>query len=256
MSTMALPAHGSQDRLISEVARVNKNTIVVNNTGVPISMPWLSSTSAVLQVWFPGMEAGNSIADVLFGVANPGGKLPVTFPRLFEDTPCYGNFPGDLEKLEVRYEEDVFVGYRFYDRHPDKVLFPFGFGLSYTSFSLRVVDDGVQRPAERTVVVKVEVRNIGKVTGSEVVQVYLGPAKPSDDRSLKTLGGFSKVRLGPGEVAVVDVEVDLEAAALWDDGLCMWRIHKGEYEVLVGSSAADIVDRQRVTVEDEMVYEP
>ncbi|KAL6362258.1 hypothetical protein LRP88_04336 [Fusarium phalaenopsidis] len=167
LSSMSLPARGSQDRLISAVAKVNPNVVVVNCTGVPIEMPWLSSVSAVIQAWYPGMEAGNSIADVLFGMVNPGGKLPVTMPRSFADTPCYGNFPGDLEKLEVRYEEGVFVGYRYYDQHPDRALFPFGFGLSYTKFGLslknprrQILQDG------RKSVIQVEFKNIGKVTGS------------------------------------------------------------------------------------------
>lgn len=252
MSSMSLPAHGSQDRLVAEVTKVNKNTIVVSNTGVPFAMPWLSSTRAVLQAWFPGMEAGNSMADVLFGRVNPSGRLPVTFPKSLEHTPCYDNFPGDLDKLEVRYEEGVFMGYRHYDLHPDKVLYPFGFGLSYTSFSMTLVD--AQGPDARKVKIQVEVKNTGKLAGNEVVQGYLGMVEPSADRPLKALAGFTKVRLEPGESTVVRVDLDLEAAAWWDEETSRWRIDEGQYELLVGHSAVNIIGRRSFVIPKAITY--
>lgn len=134
--SMALPRDGSQDALISAVASVNTNTIVVNTTGSPISMSWLSEVAAVLQAWLQGQEAGYAITDVLLGAVSPGGKLPCTFPKSIEVAPTYGNFPSDLERRRVEYQEGVFVGYRYYDEHPNAVMFPFGYGLSYTTFEI------------------------------------------------------------------------------------------------------------------------
>jgi beta-glucosidase len=229
--------------------------IVVNFTGVPKSMPWLDSVSAVLQAWFPGMEAGNSVADVLFGAVNPGGKLPVTMPKTFEDTPCYGNFPGELDKLEVRYEENLDIGYRFYDKEPSKALFPFGFGLSYTSFDVALVDaEPMAFQHGKDVRVRVKIKNTGRLAGSEVLQAYFAPPQGSVKRPLKTLGGFAKVTLEPGEEKVIEVKVDPEAAAYWDEDSSNWRIAKGTYQILVGNSATTIFGQQSLEVAEDITY--
>jgi beta-glucosidase len=129
-TSMNLPADGSQDALISAVAEANPKTIVVNSTGVPIAMSWLSKVKAVLQTWFPGQEASNAINDILTGAANPSGRPPVTFPRRLEDSPAYGKFPGDTEEVEVNYAEGSFIGYRYYDHVAETVVFQFDHGLS------------------------------------------------------------------------------------------------------------------------------
>ncbi|THX17001.1 family 3 glycoside hydrolase [Aureobasidium pullulans] len=184
METMNLPADGSQDKLIDAVADVNPNTIVVVSTGVPIAMPWLSKVKAVVQTWFPGQEAGNAIVDVLTGMVNPSGRLPVTFPRRLEDTPAYGNFPGNTETLQVDYAEGSFIGYRHYDHHPETVLFPFGYGLSYTTFEysnahLACGTDAASGGSASEFIASIDVKNTGEVSGSEVLQVFATPPASS-----------------------------------------------------------------------------
>jgi beta-glucosidase len=256
---MSLPANGSQDRLIFAVAAVNPNVVVINNTGVAINMPWLSSVSAVIQAWFPGQEAGNSIVDVLFGAVNPCGKLPMTFPTALEDTPSYGNFPGDVAKLQVNYEEGIYIGYRWYDKHPDKILFPFGFGLSYTSFSVsKVTMDKCVLKERNNINMSITVKNIGSVMGSEVVQVYVIPPTSSMvDRPIKTLAGFAKVKnLAAGSSKTVEVEVEFESLAFWSEERTMWNVEMGEYGILVGTSSRDIVHNASLIVEDEIFFKP
>jgi beta-glucosidase len=254
---MSLPANGSQDRLISAVCDVNPRVIVVNSTGVAIAMPWLSRVSAVVQAWFPGQEAGNSIADVLFGTVNPGGKLPITIPRSLEDTPSYGNFPGDLETLQVHYEEGIYIGYRYFDKNPEKVLFPFGFGLSYSNFEIggvKLLHTVLTQGGH--VSVQACVKNIGQVAGSEVVQFYISPPSSTIDRPHKMLAGFAKVYLSPGEAKLAQVDLSFDAAAFYDESNNLWTVEKGDYEVLVGNSSANISNREKFVVEESFMYEP
>src|SRR5258706_4864912 len=231
---MDLPADGSQDRLITAVSAVNPNTIVVNCTGLAVTMPWISSVAAMVQAWFPGQEAGNSIIDILFGAVSPSGKLPISIPHSLKDTPTYGNFPGDLETLQVNYEEGVEIGYRFYDKHLENVLFPFGFGLSYTSFEISAMTlDNTELANGSFVAVHVKVTNTGSMVGKEVVQVYIAPPLESTvDRPLKTLAGFKKVELEPKETRMVEIKISFESAAFWDETMDMWKVEKGYYEIL------------------------
>jgi beta-glucosidase len=256
---MTLPAHGSQDRLISAVAAVNQNTVVINNTGNPIDMPWFNNVAAVLQAWFPGQEAGNSIVDVLFGKVNPAGRLPMTWPRSLQQTPAYKNFPGDVDKLVVNYEEGVEIGYRFYDRHTESELFPFGYGLSYSKF--KIMGDSLQLSAKtlargEKLTVIVEVKNLGPLSGSEVVQVYVAPPKGSKDRPLKALAGFAKVTLEVDEVKMAAAQVDFDALAYWHEEAKCWAVDKGLYKVEIGTSARDIVASQEISVDEDVKYAP
>jgi beta-glucosidase len=234
-----LPRSGSQDALISAVAAANRSTVVINSTGVAIAMPWLSTVPALLQAWFPGQEAGNAIADVLSGAVNPSGKLPVSFPKSIEDAPAHGHFPGPVKHgaRTVEYTEGVFVGYRHYDRlAADKVLFPFGFGLSYSTFAFhgaRVV------PAGAGFAASVEARNTGSVAGATVVQVYAGRAVRAAEHPVKTLVGFRKVLLQPGEARRVEVEVRRGDLAFWDETRGKWVVDGGRWEVSFGMSAAE-----------------
>ncbi|PVH68511.1 glycoside hydrolase family 3 protein [Cadophora sp. DSE1049] len=254
--SMNLPVNGSQDGLISAVAAVNPNTIVVNSTGVAIAMPWLSSVKAVIQSWFPGQEAGNSIADVIFGTVNPSGRLPISIPKTIEGTPAYGNFPGDMESLQVHYREDIYIGYRFFDKHPEKVQFPFGFGLSYTDFEIRTT---LQKQSvlskENSINVHASVKNVGAVAGTHVVQVYLAPSN-TNDRPDKTLAGFVKVNLTSGEEKAVTIKVTYESAAIWDESAGLWKVLMGDYKLLIGSSSQDFAGSQTFVVEETFTYQP
>lgn len=237
--TMDLPSDGSQDRLIEAVVKANPNTIVVNQSGSPVTMPWADKVPAIIQAWYQGQEAGNALADVLFGLANPSGKLPCTFPRRLEDTPAYHNWPG--ENLEVIYGEGLYIGYRHYDRVRLPPLFPFGHGLSYTTFEYG-------RPSLSSKVLKpngsieliVGISNIGEVTGSETVQIYVRDEKSRLPRPEKELVAFEKVELEAGETKHLRIELDKYAVGYYDTSIERWIAEEGTFKVLVGASAADI----------------
>jgi beta-glucosidase len=234
---MDLP--GDQDALIERVAAVNPNTIVVLNAGSPLHMPWLDQVAAVLQSWYLGQETGNALADVLFGDVNPSGKLPTTFPKRYQDNPAYINYPG--ENGRVRYGEGIFVGYRYYDMKEVEPLFPFGYGLSYTTFAYRQLEIRTNGTGKGSVVqVSLQVRNRGERSGQEVVQLYLRDLDSSMARPVKELKAFNKVALEPGESAQVVFDLDEDALAYYDDAQVRWVAEPGVFEVLVGSSAEDI----------------
>lgn len=231
-----------QDGLIAAVAGANKNTIVVNSTGVAVAMPWLNEVKALLQAWFPGQECGNSIADILTGVISPEGRLPVSFPKMIEDAPAHGNFPGLVVdgQLRVKYEEGVFVGYRHYDRVPrDKLNFPFGYGLSYTNFEFG--DLGILNHSNDTFDVEVEVSNVGTMAGGVLVQLYVGNKTEHTDRPVKALVGFQKLRLRVGERKTARVTIDVRDFAYFNEQAQQWVIDEGEYHVSLGSSASDLL---------------
>lgn len=257
--SMDLPRDGSLDQLINATASVNSKTIVVNFTGTPISMPWLADVSAVLQAWFPGQEAGHAVADVLLGTVNPGGKLPVTFPKSVTDSPSYGHFPGDLNSLTVSYNEDVFIGYRHFDRKPDTVQFPFGFGLTYTTFEISNVATSTDRmDRNNCLVVTADVENTGPVAGSEVVQVYvdLTAVSSSVSRPKKELAGFEKVSLQPGECRQVSIPITKDGVAYWDETKDAWSVDAGVYCVYIGNSSVDLSCSMDFQVETSFSYEP
>jgi beta-glucosidase len=247
-----LPSNGSQDRLVAAVSSTDTNTIVVNCTGVAIDMPWLENVKAVVQAWFPGQEAGNAIADVLTGAVNPSGRLPVSFPRKIEDAPAHGNFPGEYidGQLHVKYEEGIFVGYRHYDRsekHRSQVLFPFGYGLSYTTFAHVNPRVLVSDNAEN-LDVSIEVSNTGSCTGADVVQIYAGGKQASSENPVKELVGFAKVQLEPKESKTVSVRFSTRQLAHFSEDTGRWELEGGEYEVSIGRSVQDIVGKLTVSV--------
>lgn len=243
MASMALPADGSQDRLIAEVAKVNPNTVVVISTGVAVELPWLSDVSAVLQSWYAGQEVGNAIADVLLGVVNPGGKLPVSWPRKYEHTGCYGNFGLDsYDSRKVEYVEGVNVGYRHFDRHYGtdmEVLFPFGYGLSYTQFAVSNIRvSGSINQVNSEVTITATVSNVGGCHGSETIQVYLAPPEDSTaDRPPQSLVAFDKVFLEAGQATEVSLVFKEDGAAYWDAEGNEWRVEKGLHQVKVSTSS-------------------
>ena len=238
---------GRQDELIARVAAVNPRTVVVLQTGGPVAMPWLAQVAAVLQAWYPGQECGNAIADVLFGLVNPAGRLPQTFPVRLEDNPAFINYPG--ENGRVRYGEGLFIGYRYYDKKRLSPLFPFGHGLSYTTFSYHNLRLSVAAIAPgESLTVTLELTNTGQRAGQEVVQLYLRDPQAKLMRPAKELKGFAKVELQPGETATVTLPLEMRALAYFDDAKAAWVAEAGEFEVLVGASAQDIRARARFTL--------
>ncbi|MCB8984111.1 MAG: glycoside hydrolase family 3 C-terminal domain-containing protein [Ardenticatenaceae bacterium] len=226
---------GAQNELIARVAAANPNTIVVLNVGSPVTMPWLDAVTAVLQLWYPGQEGGNALADVLFGEANPSGRLPTTFPRRLADTPAYINYPGENGK--VLYGEGLFVGYRYYDKKEIEPLFPFGHGLSYTTFAYNNLEIAA---AGQSVQVQVDVTNTGRRAGQEVVQLYVQDDAARLIRPLKELKAFAKVHLEPGETETVTLTLSRQSLAFYDPALGDWATEPGTFTVLVGHSAQDI----------------
>jgi beta-glucosidase len=234
---LSLPGH--QDALVQAVAAANPRTVVVLNTGSPVTMPWLDDVAAVLEAWYPSEEAGNAAADVLFGDTDPGGRLPITFPKRLADTPAStpAQYPG--VGGVATYSEGLDVGYRHYDHRHVEPLFPFGYGLSYTTFRL----DHLKATAAQA---SVDVTNSGHRRGSEVVQVYVGGADGSDGPP-RRLEGFAKVRLDPGERRRVTVALGPRAFAHWDSARHAWVTPAGSYAVYAGTSSRDLPLRASVT---------
>jgi beta-glucosidase len=234
-----------QDELVSRVVQANPKTIVVLNNGSPLAMPWIDSVPAVLEAFFPGQECGNAIANVLFGLVNPSGKLPDTFPRRYEDNPSFPYYPGENDK--VVYGEGIFVGYRHYDAKNVEPLFAFGHGLSYTSFEYSNLKVSPAKTKDK-IKVSVDVTNTGKVAGKEVVQVYVSDIACSVPRPFKELKAFKKVNLKAGEKKKVEFTLTKEALSFYDVKLKDWVAEPGDFEILVGSSSRDIRARGKVTL--------
>lgn len=265
MDDMNLPADGSQDALISAVAKVNPNTIIVNTTGVAVTTPWLSEVPALIQAWYAGQETGNSILDVLLGKVNPSGKLPISWPRKYEDTAVIGNFGMDsYDSKVVEYVEGVFVGYRHFDRcfGTDKqVLFPFGFGLSYTSFEISspVLSGAITNNGSGGVTVTARVTNTGSIAGGEVVQAYLlPPSSGSAEHPIKGLVGFSKVHLEKGESKEISISIQRDVAGYWDVASRKWIVEAGIYKIWLATSAS-VADKKcelEVKVAEAFSFDP
>ncbi|MDE6819297.1 MAG: glycoside hydrolase family 3 C-terminal domain-containing protein [Bacteroides acidifaciens] len=245
----------AQDRVISELAKVNmnKNLIVVNISGNAVAMPWVNEVPAIVQGWFLGSEAGTALASVLVGDANPSGKLPFTFPAKLEDVGAHklGEYPGNKEELAQSkhrgdtineiYREDIFVGYRWADKEKIKPLFPFGHGLSYTTFAYgKPSADKKTMTADDTISFTVNVKNTGTREGQEVVQLYISDKKSSLPRPVKELKGFQKVKLAPGEEKAVTLTIDKKALSFFDDAKHEWIAEPGKFEAVIGSSSRDI----------------
>jgi beta-glucosidase len=234
---MDLP--GAQVELIERVAAANPRTIVVLNVGSPLHLPWLDKAPGVVLVWYTGQEQGNALAEVLFGDANPSGRLPQTWPKRLEDNPAFINYPG--ENGQVLYGEGLFVGYRYYDKKDVEPQFPFGYGLSYTTFDYRNLSlSAAELGPGETLTVRVDVQNTGKHPGQEVIQLYVCDVASSLARPLKELKAFQKVLLQPGETQTVTLTLDREALAFYDPARQQWIAEAGEFEAVVGGSARDI----------------
>ena len=236
-----------QDRVITELVKTNQNLVVVNVSGNAVAMPWIKEVPAVLQAWFLGSETGNAIAAVLMGDVNPSGKLPFTFPARLEDVPAHqlGEYPGSEKVGDIvneKYNEGIFVGYRWADKQKKaKPLFPFGHGLSYTTFEYgKPVADKKTMTADDTITFTVTVKNTGDREGQEVVQLYISDKKSSLPRPVKELKGFRKVKLAPGEEQKVSFTVAKDALSFFDDAKHEWIAEPGKFEAVIAASAADI----------------
>ena len=242
-ASLALP--GDQDRLIAAVAEANPRTVVVLNTGGPVLMPWLERAGTVLAAWLPGQQFGQALAAVLFGDADPGGRLPVTFPADPGQGPITGpeRWPGT--DGDARYDEGVLVGYRWFDAHGQEPLFCFGHGLSYGEYAYGEPHLDHDQ-ASGAVTVTVQVTNTGGRAGSEVVQLYVA-APPAAGQPPRQLNGFAKVHLDPGATETVTLRLEPGDLAAYDEPSGTWVTHPGRYELLAGRSSRDI--RGRATVE-------
>ncbi len=242
VKTMDLPA--GQDELIAAVEKVNPHTIVVLNTGDPVTMTkWIDSTPALLDMWYGGQEGGNALAAILFGDANPSGKLPVSLPKKFEDSPAAANYPG--QNLHVNYAEGIYVGYRYYDTKNVEPQFPFGFGLSYTTFEysdLKITPDHASEPAngDQLIGVTVTVLNKGLRAGAEVVQVYVHDGHSKIDRPAHELKAFDRVELKPDESKIIQFKLNRSAFEYWSPQTRQWTLDPGTFEIQVGASSRDI----------------
>jgi beta-glucosidase len=245
--TMRLP--GAQDELVASTIAANPRSVVVVNAGSPIEMAWAPDAATILQVWFGGEEMADALVDVLVGEAEPAGRLPTTFPERLEHNPSFGNFPG--EHGEVRYGEGLLVGYRWYDTRGIPARFPFGHGLSYTSFEIgepRLASPELSPGGQLTI--EVDVRNTGRRRGAEVIQCYVAPVAPRVFRPAKELKAFAKVWLDPASSCTETLVLAERAFAIWDPTAGSWRVEPGEYDLHLGRSAADIAHVVRVTVPD------
>ncbi len=249
VKTMDLPA--GQDQLIEAVEKANPRTVVVLNTGAPVTMTrWIDHTPALLDMWYGGEEGGDALAAVLFGAANPSGKLPVSLPRRFEDSPAAATYPG--KDLKTDYAEGIYVGYRYYDTKNVEPQFPFGFGLSYTKFEysdLKAVNriEFSGKNPNKDVAVSLKVRNTGKRSGAEVVQLYVHDGHAKIDRPVHELKAFRRVELQPGESRTVEFSLARDAFTYWSPEKKDWTLEPGTFEIQVGASSRDI--RQKTPIE-------
>jgi beta-glucosidase len=244
-----------QNELIARLAEANPRTVVVLQSGSPLLLPWLDSVPAVLQAWYPGQECGNAIADILLGAADPGGRLPQSWPKRLEDTVAFGTplwYPGI--DGHVSYGEELAIGYRHHDKHGIEPQFAFGHGLSYTSFSHEALtlDRATIQPNE-TLTLSVTVRNTGQRVGSEVVQVYVHDETSALDRPPQELKAFAKVILEPGQTQIVKLKLDMRSFAAYDDFRRAWVAEAGRFEIRLGASAADIRQRAWVTLAGDWI---
>ena len=252
-TNLNIPAH--QEELIREITKVQKNVVVVLHNGSPVAMPWVESVKGILEVYLGGEAVGSATANLLYGKANPSGRLAETFPYAIEDTPVYPYY--GVEKDDVPYREGVLVGYRYYETVKKKVLFPFGYGLSYTEFAysnLRLDKESMKDSEELKV--SVDVTNTGSVEGKEVVQVYVAGGRKDKVRPARQLRAFQKVSLMPGETKTVEFTLGKRAFAEWNAQIHDWYVPDGVYEIQIGRSVTEIVAEETVNVSSTTLLKP
>lgn len=249
-SSLSLPYH--QDELVSALAKANPNIVAVIVSGNAVSMPWAKQVPGIIEAWYSGTESGNALASIIFGDVNPSGKLPFTFYSKLEDCGAHvlGDHPGT--KDEVNYNEGIFVGYRWTDMNKKSTpTFAFGHGLSYTTFKYgKVVLDRNKIDRNGKIIASVDITNTGKREGKEIVQLYISDKKSSLPRPVKELKGFEKINLKPGETKRVNFEIDINALSFYNDVEQKWVAENGDFDLLIGASAADIKGKSTFTLVD------
>jgi beta-glucosidase len=249
---------GDQDQLIATVAAANKRTIVVLDTGGPVLMPWVGRVAGLIEAWYPGQEDGNAIAAILYGDVDPSGRLPLTFPRNATDIPTASEEQWPGLNGQSKYSEKLDVGYRWYDATNTEPLFPFGFGLSYTTFRVsglavgRLAGSSVSESAGKEVSVKFKVANTGKRDGAEVVQVYVGQPSANAEPPHQ-LRAFTKVQLKAGEVKPVSLVLEERSFSIYDSAAHRWISPDGTYDILVGTSSRDLPLHEHIRIKHSRV---
>lgn len=243
-----------QDILIKTIEQANSKTIVTLTAGGNVDMrAWLTTTPALLHNWYPGEEGGTALSEVLFGERSPEGHLPVSFERSWEENPAHNYYyasPSNAGQIRrTKYEEGVFLGYRYYNTTSKEPLFPFGYGQSYTTFSfenLRI--SPAQGTSHQGVTVSFDMINTGQFPGADVAQVYVGEQSAKVKRPAKELKGFQKVRLGPGERQHVSITLDSRAFAYWSEARNGWQVDSGRFNIFVGDSSESLPLTREVTM--------
>ena len=238
---LGLPS--DQDVLIRKVLAANKNSVLVLNTGSPVSMPWIKSCPAILQTWFPGQEFGNALAEILFGKESPSGKLPTTYPKKLSDTPAYSCYPG--KNLQMDYKEKLLVGYKWYEKKKIEPLFPFGHGLSYSKFELKKVS---LLKKKHEIKIKVKLKNIGNFSTFETVQCYLERKAVKADTPKKKLVDFKKLKVTKDKSKKLTLKVSKRDLSEWDVKKSKWEISRGDYVIHVGTSVRDISITEEIKI--------
>ena len=238
---LGLPS--DQDVLIRKVLAANKNSVLVLNTGSPVSMPWIKSCPAILQTWFPGQEFGNALSEILFGKESPSGKLPTTYPKKLSDTPAYSCYPG--KNLQMDYKEKLLVGYKWYEKKKIEPLFPFGHGLSYSKFELKKVS---LLKKKHEIKIKVKLKNIGNFSTFETVQCYLERKAVKADTPKKKLVDFKKLKVAKDKSKKLTLKVSKRDLSEWDVKKSKWEIARGDYVIHVGTSVRDISITEEIKI--------
>lgn len=244
--TLDMPEN--QNKLIDEICSVNENVIVVLSNGSPILMPWKDKVKGILAGYIGGEAGGKAVVDCILGNVNPSGKLAETYPNKLEDTSCFNNYPGN--EITVEYKESVYVGYKYYDKVGKDVLFPFGFGLSYTEFEYSDLKVNIEN---EKVDIRFKIKNVGDVAGKEVAQIYVKKADSAVFRPDKELRDFAKVDLNPGEEKDVHIVLDRAGFEYYDIENDRWQVEAGEYEILVGKSSRNIVLNDKIVINSDDV---
>lgn len=243
-SNLNLPEN--QNKLIEEISKVNKNIIVVLSNGSPILMPWKDKVKAIITGYISGESGGKAIVNCLLGKVNPSGKLAETYPLKLEDTPCFENYPGT--ELTVEYKESIYVGYKYYEKVQKEVLFPFGFGLSYTNFEYKNLK--VENKNEK-IIISFRIKNTGKVKGKEIAQIYISEENSKIFKPEKELREFAKIELKPEEEKEIRIELEKSSFEYYNPETKKWSIEEGKYKIKIGKSSKEIVLEETITISSE-----